>query len=167
MSIFLYLVMKIGGYRYNEIKRLCFSVLHGLVYTHPSMAAHSRVCISRSLHISVLQSHSSFHPPINQVSARPARSCPMENIFPPGLLSAHSLLITFADRLPAQRCSQWTRSFHVLPFSLCHSSSFVFPFSRRLRSADRTLLYLTAHFNHVSLPLTHCFYAAWTLIAGL
>ena len=79
-------------------KTSVLSVLHGLVYTHPSMAAHLP-CLPGSLHISVLVLTSFVPPAHNQgVSLAPCQGLALWKIFLP-TTGSFFVNITFTDWL--------------------------------------------------------------------
>ena len=123
-----------------EIKRLYFSVLHGLVYTHPSMAAHLP-CLPGSLHISVLVLTSFVPPAHNQgVSLAPCQGLALWKIFLP-TTGSFFVFITFADWLPVTALFPADVPLPRSAFSSASQQFFqssVF-FPAWLRSADRTL----------------------------
>ena len=76
-----------------------FSVLHGLVYPLPSMAAHLP-CLPGSLHISLLILTSFVPPAYNQgVSLAPCQGLALWKLFLP-TTGSFFVNITFTDRLP-------------------------------------------------------------------
>ena len=123
-----------------EIKRLCFSVLHGLVYPFPPMAAHLP-CLPGSLHISVLVLTSFVPPAHNQgVSLAPCQGLALWKIFLP-TTGSFFVFITFADRLPVTALFPADVPLPRSTFSSASQQFFqssVF-FPAWLRSADRTL----------------------------
>ena len=128
-------------------KTSVLSVLHGLVYTHPSMAAHLP-CLPGSLHISVLVLTSFVPPAHNQgvslapnqgVSLAPCQGLALWKIFLP-TTGSFFVNITFTDRLPVTALFPTDVSLPRSAFSSTSQQFFqssVFP--AWLRSTDSSL----------------------------
>ena len=128
-------------------KTSLFSVLHGLVYTHPSMAAHLP-CLPGSLYISALVLTFFVPPAHNQgVSLAPCQGLALWKIFLP-TTGSFFVNITFTDRLPVTALFPADVSLPRSAFLSAFQSS-VFSLAW-LKSTDRSRLHLAPHFNHVS-----------------
>ena len=152
-------------------KTSVLSVLHGLVYTHPSMAAHLP-CLPGSLHISVLVLTSFVPPAHNQgVSLAPCQGLALWKIFLP-TTGSFFVNITFTDWLPRDSAVPSGRSPPTFCLSLCFTAVLsVIRSIPGVAEVNRQFsLYLAAHFNHVSLPsdsYSLSSYAACTPLSGL